>query len=60
MSNYDQHLDKNPANYTPLTPLTFLERSAYIYPNRLSAIHGQRRYSLSLWGKALPEVQVQL
>ena len=46
MSNpYASGLDKNEANYTPLTPLTFLERSAYVYPNRASIIHGRRRYT---------------
>jgi fatty-acyl-CoA synthase len=46
MSNiYRVGLDKNPANYTPLTPLTFLERSAYVYPDRVAVIHGQRRQS---------------
>ena len=43
MSPYDTGLDKNPANYVPLTPLTFIERSAYIYPDRAAVIHGQRR-----------------
>ncbi|MFN4064669.1 long-chain-fatty-acid--CoA ligase [Azoarcus communis] len=43
MSPYDTGLDKNPANYVPLTPLTFIERSAYIYPDRIAVIHGQRR-----------------
>jgi hypothetical protein len=38
-------LDKNPANYVPLTPLTFLERSSYIYPDRVATIHGNRRYT---------------
>ncbi len=42
---YAHGLDKNLANYTPLTPLTFLDRSAYVYPDRLSLIHGQRRYT---------------
>jgi fatty-acyl-CoA synthase len=46
MSNpYAIGLDKNPANYVPLTPLSFIERSAYIYPDRLASIHGQRRYT---------------
>jgi fatty-acyl-CoA synthase len=46
MSNpYETGLDKNPANFVALTPLTFLERSAYIFPNRLSLIHGARRYT---------------
>jgi fatty-acyl-CoA synthase len=46
MSNpYESGLDKNPANFVALTPLTFLDRSAYIYPDRLSLIHGARRYT---------------
>jgi fatty-acyl-CoA synthase len=44
---YEQDLDKNPANYAPLTPLTFLERAAYVYPDRVAVIHGKRRYSWS-------------
>ncbi|HPT50227.1 MAG TPA: acyl-CoA synthetase [Accumulibacter sp.] len=42
---YQQDLDKNTANYTPLTPLTFLARTAYIYPERTAVIHGERRYT---------------
>ncbi len=42
---YESGLGKNAANYVPLTPLTFIERSAYIYPDRLAVIHGQRRYT---------------
>jgi fatty-acyl-CoA synthase len=42
---YDQHLDKNAANYAPLTPLSFLERAAYVYPERLAVVHGAKRYS---------------
>lgn len=38
-------LDKNPANYVPLSPLTFIERAAYVYPNHLSVIHGELRYT---------------
>ncbi len=45
---YQQGLDKNTANYTPLTPLTFIARTAYIYPDRTAVIHGQRRYT---WGE---------
>ncbi len=44
---YEIGLEKNQANYVPLTPLTFIARSAYIYPDRLSVIHGQRRYTWS-------------
>ncbi|MDD3444611.1 MAG: acyl-CoA synthetase [Zavarzinia sp.] len=42
---YETDLDKNPANYVPLTPIGFLERSAAIYPNRTAIIHGDRRYT---------------
>ena len=46
MSNpYAHGLDKNPANYVPLTPLTFIERSAYISPDRVATIHGSRRFT---------------
>jgi fatty-acyl-CoA synthase len=38
-------LDRNPANYAPLTPLTFLEWSAYTYPQRLAVVHGERRFT---------------
>ena len=41
---YNTDLDKNPANYAPLSPLSFLERTAYVYPERLAVVHGARRY----------------
>ncbi|KAB2964374.1 acyl-CoA synthetase [Zoogloea sp.] len=44
-SPYDHGLDKCAANYVPLSPLSFLERSAQIYPDRLSVIHGARRFT---------------
>src|SRR5262245_53744089 len=42
---YDQDLEKNPANYAPLTPLGFLERAAAVFPNKTAVIHGDRAYS---------------
>jgi fatty-acyl-CoA synthase len=42
---YELDLGKNPANYAPLTPLGFIERAAYVYPNRTAVIHGARRSS---------------
>ena len=42
-SAYLTGLDRNQANYAPLTPLTFLERAAYVYPERTSVIHGAQR-----------------
>ena len=44
-SAYLVGLDRNQANYAPLTPLTFLERAAYVYPDRLSVVHGTERYT---------------
>ena len=40
---FEQGLERNSANFTPITPLLFLERSAEIYPNRLAVMHGQLR-----------------
>ena len=40
---YQQHLAQNPANYVPLTPLTFLERTASVYPDHTAVIHGRVR-----------------
>ena len=45
MSVYDHHLEKNPANYQPLTPLSFLARSAAVYPEQVAIIHGRSRTS---------------
>ena len=45
LNPYEQDLDKNPANFAPLTPLTFLEWSASVYPDRTSVIHGGRRFT---------------
>ncbi|HYR34762.1 MAG TPA: AMP-binding protein, partial [Burkholderiales bacterium] len=44
---FDHNLEKNPANYAPLTPLSFLERAAYVYPERVSVIHGEQRTTWS-------------
>ena len=40
---YESGLDKVPANYQPLTPLSFLERAAQVFPNRTAIIHGKQR-----------------
>ncbi|MBO6521513.1 MAG: acyl-CoA synthetase [Rhodospirillales bacterium] len=42
---YDIDLDQTPANYTPLSPLSFIRRTAAVYPNVTSLIHGKRRYT---------------
>jgi len=38
---YDIDLERNPANHQPLTPLTFLERAATVFPDHTAIIHGQ-------------------
>ena len=40
---YDIDLYRNPANFQPLTPLTFLARAASVFPDHGAIIHGQRR-----------------
>ena len=39
-SPYEHNLDKNNANFAALTPLGFLERTAFVYPERTAIIHG--------------------
>src|SRR3954449_4782554 len=45
MSPYDRDLDKNPANFQPLTPLNFLERAANVFPDHTAVVHGPQRWS---------------
>src|SRR5262245_10565384 len=40
---YDIDLDRNPANFQPLTPLAFLQRCAEVFPERTAVIHGPLR-----------------
>jgi fatty-acyl-CoA synthase len=42
---YDQDLNRNPANFQPLTPLGFLERAASVFPDHTAVIHGPLRRS---------------
>jgi len=44
---FEQHLCKTPANHQPLSPLSFLERAARVYPEMESVVHGERRYTWS-------------
>ena len=45
MTPYDIDLDRNPANFQPLTPLTLLERAAAVFPQQTAIIHGPLRRS---------------
>ncbi|MBP6297519.1 MAG: acyl-CoA synthetase [Acidovorax sp.] len=46
-SKYDQHLPRNPANFAPLSPLGFIQRTAEVYPERLAIVHGSLRQTWS-------------
>lgn len=51
MKSISQHptdLDKNAANYSPPSPLTYIERAASVYPERLAQVYSETRYS---WGE---------
>lgn len=43
MSIFSQHLDPNAANFAPFSPLSFIERTASVYPDHLAIIHGNLR-----------------
>jgi fatty-acyl-CoA synthase len=44
---YDVGLDRNPANFVPLSPLSFIERTAAVFPDRLALIYGPLRQTWS-------------
>ncbi len=41
-SIYDTNLDKNPANYEVLSPLSFIQRAALLYPDYDATVHGDQ------------------
>ena len=45
MPNAYEHLDRNAANFAALTPLSFIDRTAAIWPEQLAVVHGPRRYT---------------
>ena len=47
MSDYDKNLEKNNANFVPLTPISFLERAKDIYPNYEALVYEDRKYTWS-------------
>mgnify|MGYP003640036775 CR=1 FL=1 len=42
---YEQDLPKVEANYTPLSPLSTIERAASVYPTQLAVVHGDREFT---------------
>jgi fatty-acyl-CoA synthase len=50
---FTQHLEKCAANYQPLTPLTFLERAAAVFPDHPAVVHGGQRFTYAeFYGRA--------
>ena len=47
MQKYYQELEQNSANHVPLSPLSFLKRTADIFSTRTAVIYGERRYNWS-------------
>ncbi|TAM38254.1 MAG: acyl-CoA synthetase [Burkholderiaceae bacterium] len=47
-SIFDRDLSRNEANHAPLSPLSFIERTAEVYPDRLAVVHGNLRRT---WGE---------
>ena len=45
MSAYERGLDRRSANYEALTPLSFLQRTAWVFPEHPSVVHGRRRFA---------------
>ncbi|MDF9787502.1 acyl-CoA synthetase [Polynucleobacter sphagniphilus] len=39
-NQFEQGLERNAANFTPITPLLFIERAAQVYPERIAIVHG--------------------
>ncbi|MBT3908717.1 MAG: acyl-CoA synthetase, partial [Rhodospirillaceae bacterium] len=54
VSIYDRDLDRAVANHAPLSPLSFLERAAATYPDRVSVIHGTKRFT---WAETYARVR---
>jgi len=46
-SAFETNLNKNHANYAPLTPISFLQRAASVYPKRTAVVHGDTRRNWS-------------
>ena len=50
---YEIGLDRNPANHAPLTPISFIERAADVYPGRVAWIYGDTRATYAAFRDAL-------
>jgi len=48
---FEMGLGKNPANYQPLTPISFLNWAETVYPNKIAVIHGDMRFTYREFGE---------
>ena len=66
MSHYETNLNKNDANFVPLTPISFLQRAKDIYPNYEAIVYEDRKYTWSevykrciKFASALEKIRIQ-
>lgn len=53
MSIFEQALERNSANFEPLSPISFLRRAAQVVPEHTAIIHGERRTNyLQFWERS--------
>lgn len=45
INHYEENLGRNKVNFVPLSPVSFIARTASVYPNRTAIIHGSREYT---------------
>lgn len=57
---FEQNLDKNPANHQPLSPLSFFQRTASIYPNHIAIIHQSARITYKTYYERCVKLASQL
>jgi fatty-acyl-CoA synthase len=51
MSIYETHLERGPANHAALSPISFLQRAAAVYPDKLAVVHGAIRLTYAELGQ---------
>ena len=54
VNQFDRGLEKTPANYVPLSPISFLKRTAHVYPRLTSVVHEDRRFT---WAETYDRVR---
>ena len=60
MSNFEQGMHKNDANFVPLTPISFLDRIKDVYPDYEALVYKERKYSwrqVWVWYQAVEAVK---